>query len=329
MDPIKEGSEIFNQIHQNIGKDVITDIKEFEEFMKMLLAETKGLVIVDFLDAGNWDRIENFEIDADSNRVFINWHDYRNRGEQEDEKMMRSMVFPCDVYGLCMQFQELRLFKIGDLSVFIFRGFALSPKEVSKVMIKDTTKFKIIDDSDNFSLKTVRQIDNQWQSYDFLNTPIFSTVILPKNIGINASTSKELLFAYNLMYCTDRILKVINDVTTGEEELDFLCEKSNTLRRVMENILKIECCYRYRQINVKKSYSELLLGDLIGLVKEFRSEEQRSNLTIIVRLANELSHDSGKPVTKIKTFELANLVKKYCEALEFDIYSNPNPHFDF
>ena len=80
---------------------------------------------------------------------------------------------------------------------------------------------------------------------------------------------------------------------------------------------------------MKKSYSELLLGDLVGLMKDFRSEAEKINLNSIVRLANELSHDSGKPVTKVKALQLVTFVKNYCEALDREIYTNPNPHFDF
>lgn len=329
MDAIREGNKIFNDIHQKLGKDVITDITEFQKFVDMLLTDTQGWVIVDFLDADNWDKIENFKVDTATGRAYLNWHDYRNVTEDEGAKMMRSMVFPGDVYGLALQFQELRLVKVGDNSIFIFRGYALSSKEVSNIMSKDTTQFKVLDNSDNFSIKTVRQINNQWQCYNFLNTPIFSTVIIPKNFGISASTSKKILFTYNLLTCNQRILKIIDDVNNGKEETDFLCEKSNTLRRVMESILKIECCYRYRQIRVKKSYSELLLGDLISLIKEFRSQEEKIKLNSIVRLANELSHDTGKPVTKAKTLELSQLVKNYCEALDLEINSNPNPHFNY
>lgn len=329
MDPIRQGTEIFNKIHQEIGKNLITDTREFETFLNNLISQTAGLVIVDFLDAGNWDNIKSFEINHETRRVNINWHDYRKAHESDEDKNMRSMVFPGDVDGLTFDFQELRLIKIGDISIFSFRGYAVSSREVEKIMKKDTEQFKLVDDSDNFSVETVRKINGEWQTYKYLNTPIFSTLIIPKDLNISASISKKILFAFNLDNSKERINKVDSDLTTGEDEIDFICEKANTLRRIMENILKIECCYRYRQIRVKKSYSELLLGDLVGLIKDFRSEAEKSNLNSIVRLANELSHDSGKLVTKGKALQLVTLVKDYCEALDREIYANPNPHFDF
>ncbi|WP_439557269.1 hypothetical protein, partial [Dyadobacter sp.] len=327
-DPIKDGSKIFKKIHEKIGKDIITDLEEFEEFLKILLYETKGLMIVDFLDAGNWDRVDSYEIDKNSGIVKINWHDYRDIEESEARKIMRSTVFPHDVYGLVFQFQELRLLKVSDTSLFLLRGYSHNSKDVKRMMSNGSSQFHIVDNRDNFSVTFIRELDRQVQHYDFLNTPIISTVILPKNIGSSATISKQLLFEYNLGLCADRIDKAMLSVTNGSNDLDFLCEKSNTFRRVAETIMKIECCYRYRQITIKKSYSELLLGDLINLVKEFRSEEEKQKLNKIVRLANELSHDSGKPVTKEKTLKLGAYVKEYCKILYQEILSNPFPGLD-
>jgi len=239
------------------------------------------------------------------------------------------MIFPADVYGIVLNFQELQLIRIGDFSVFAIRGYATAPKEVEKIMGHNAKQFAITDNSDNFSVETVREIDNQWQCYDFLNTPIFSCLIIPKGLNISASTSKALLFAYNLDMSEKRIIRAEFEITNGPDDTDNICEKSNTLRRVMENMLKIECCYRYKQMKVKESYSNLLLGDLIKLVRNFRNDEEKLNLNSIVRLANELSHDSGKPVTKEKALELLALVKEYLRVLASEIASNPYPHFDF
>jgi len=328
MNAIKNGMRIFNNIYEETGKISITNTYELEDFLTLLLEKTKGWVIMDFLDADNWDCIESFEIDHQSRKVYIIWHNYTKRQESEDEKMMRSMVFPGDIYGIVINFQELRLIRVGNITMFTIKGYAVSKKEVEKQLKKDTEDFKILDDTNNFSVDTLRKKDGKWQFYNYLNTPLFSLLIIPKNLNISASDSKSLLFNYNLLECNSRILRVIDDLNTKDEGEDFICEKSNTLRRIMENILKIECCYRYRQIRVKKSYSELLLGDLVGLIKDFRDEIEKSNLNSIVRLSNELSHDSGKPITKEKALNLSRLVKNYCEGLELEINTNPNPHFD-
>lgn len=329
MDPIKHGSKIFNKIAQELGKDTITEISEFETFLKKLHNQTEGYVIFDFLDAGNWDCFESFSVDYDKGLVYINWHDYINRKETTEEAEMRKMVFPAHIYGLCFQFQELKVIKIKEFSLFTFRGYALSTREVEKILKQDSTQFKNLDNTDNFSVQTIRQINGEWHDYDFLNTPIFSTLIIPKNVNLSASQSQGLLFAYNLWQSGQRINRVQVEAELRNLDTDTICEKANTLRRVMESILKIECCYRSEQIQVKKSYSELLLGDLIKLIKDFRSEAEKLKLNSIVRLSNELSHDSGKPVTKEKLIELAELVNQYCENLDLEIHTNPNPHFEW
>lgn len=297
--------------------------------MKAFMEKTSGLAIVDFLDAGNWDIITKYEVDYKLGLVYINWHDYRGQDEPEDEKIVRSMVFPADVYGLCFQFQELRVINFRDITFFTFRGYAVSTKEVEKIMSTGADQFKILEDKNNFAVEIVRKVKQEIHNFHFLNTPIFSTLILLKRIGLSASQSKGLLFAYNLWHSEQRVNAVTSELKTKTLDAESICEKANTLRRIMESILKIECCYRSRQIQVKKSYGELLLGDLIKLVKDFRSESERTDLNSIVRISNELSHDSGKPITPEKALQLADLVKGYCEKLDLEIHTNPDPHFSF
>jgi hypothetical protein len=43
-----------------------------------------GLVILDFLDMSNWDNIESFELDRETDILKLVWHDYRGKNESEE-----------------------------------------------------------------------------------------------------------------------------------------------------------------------------------------------------------------------------------------------------
>lgn len=115
-----------------------------------------------------------------------------------------------------------------------------------------------------------------------------------------------------------RIQKIAKSIQTQILDTDELCEKANSIRRIFEFVLKIECCY-HRHLNYeimfsddinsrdfifKDSYSDIVLGDLINILKRIKTNEEKQILNKIIRLSNELSHDSGKKVTKEKVQDL-------------------------
>jgi len=328
MDPIKEGVKIFKDVVEKVGIEHTRDIKEAKRFLDALVDATRGLVIVDFLDARNWDKIEKIEILEKEGYLFFHWHDYRTIEEHPDDKMMRQMVFPGNLYSALIHFNELRIVPTDYFPLILLRGHAIKDKEVKK-LFPDALEFAIRDDEDNFSKKAIVKRAHGWELYDCLNTPIFSVIIIPKNCGASSGDSKDVLYSYNLHDALSRLDKVKTELE--QENLtdpDVICEKANTVRRIFEYVLKVECCYRYRQISVKKDYSDLLLGDLIGLIKEFREDYIKDMLTKIVIWANELSHDSGKPIRREKASLLTLMAMTYTDLLKQEIKLNPYPHLD-
>lgn len=100
MDPISSGSIIFKSLSDNFGNKIITQVPEIRKFLSQLIEDTKGWVILDFLDTENWDKIEAFDIDEESGILTLTWHDYRNKEESEEEREMRQMAFPASLYSL-------------------------------------------------------------------------------------------------------------------------------------------------------------------------------------------------------------------------------------
>ena len=203
MDPLKEGDKIFKTVAESFPWTHTEDINEAKKFLDQLVRETKGLVILDFMDMGSWDIIHGVEVRDEY--LFLHWRDYRNIEESEDRMEIRKMAFPADLYSGFLHFSELRIERT-DVFPFIFlRGFAIKDKEIKKLIGKGASQFKIYDTDNNFSKRVVAERENHYEVYDCLNTPIFSIVILPKNCGGSSGMSKQLLLTYNLHDSVQRL----------------------------------------------------------------------------------------------------------------------------
>jgi hypothetical protein len=328
MDPIKDGKSIFQTIHGHFKRNQISDMKEASKFFDMLHQKTRGLVIIDFLDAANWDNFAGHLIDEGKKILFLYWRDYRFKKETPKQKELRTLFSRADLMGLVMRFQSIDVMKTQTFPLFFLRGYAWTDNEIKDYLGSCTQEFKIIDAQDNFSKTVVRKIRDKWEVFSCLNTPIHSIVILPKDCGLRAFDSKDILLEYNLLNCLNRLYKVRKQLHSLEEiDKDSICEKANTVRRVFENVLKIECCYRHRQVNLKKPYSQLLLGDLISLLKSFHEDPNRLVLNKIRIWSNELSHDSGLPIEKSKAESVCLLTMSYTELLRSLIKEKPRPNY--
>lgn len=320
MDPLKEGDKIFAELAKRFDDKIITDIDKAAAFLESLLEKTQGLVIVDFLDTGNWDCIDGLEADSKNGLLFLHWRDYRKSSETEEEALARKMAFPADLYAAMIHFNEIRIVDTSKCPLLFVRGYALKDKEIKKHLGKGSQDFELFDDRKFFSKTVIRKYDGTLQLIECFNTPIFSMVILPKNSKLRPWDSKHILYQYNLLDCRQRLWKVRKDFENGGlTDCDVICEKANTVRRILENTLKIECCYRFDQINVKKDYSDLRLGDLIKILKPVWDENIKNLFKKPTIFLNELSHDSGKPVDKELAGVLPLLSITYIEFLRSEI----------
>ena len=107
------------------------------------------------------------------------------------------------------------------------------------------------------------------------------------------------------------------------DDIDAICEKANTIRRNWEQAMKIELVYR--DFKPKDSYGQLLLGDLIKLLKDFHASTTATPVGRIIGWANELSHDAGRAIEVQKAQEIAAHVSTYVESLRQQIRLTPFP----
>ena len=227
---------------------------------------------------------------------------------------MRRDFFQASLYTLSLHFQSLQIINPGH-PVFLLRGYALSEKEVKKRLRDNSEEIQIFNNA-FFSSTVYRKINGLWQRVDCLTTPLYSVAILPKNTSASSADSTYILFVANIGQIQQRLGATVEALSHVEEDdVDQICEKANTGRRLLEQILKLECCYH--DLQSKKPYQQLTLGPLSNLLKLFHEDNERWILKECSILADTLSHDSGLPVEKGKAKLLLTLVQSYL--LLFDI----------
>lgn len=328
MDIVKNGSKILTKIFDDFGVDEITDLRLLDKFLGRLLSDTKGLVILDFMDAGNWDCFGSYSIDYDNEYLFINWHYYT--GKNDLETFIVGMAYKPSISTLMLHFKDLKIVRLENFPFVTLRGFALKEKETLKYFksIDANTKYFKEDKANFYNLFQVDH-GNYIEDCFCHDTPIYSILIIPKDTASDAGLSMKMLFHYNYDNCKQRIGKIERSIATQQLDEDGFCEKANSIRRIFEFVLKIECCY-HRQLNYevmfsddidtrdfifKNSYSDIVLGDLVNILKKVKSDYEIKILNKIIRLSNELSHDSGKRVTKEKVLDLLSTTMNYTDYL--------------
>ncbi|GAL86068.1 hypothetical protein MYP_3297 [Sporocytophaga myxococcoides] len=308
--PIENGNEIFEDILKEYPEQIF-DIETAAQLLINVIKETEGLVIVDFLDYGGWDRLNKCHIDKDNGLIYLIEEEDTDAGYRD---------------GLVLKFKDLLSYHSNILSGIFLRGYALKRKNIKKILNNGKCNFSF-KEVKNFALTIEKTTDAVLESYDVLNSPIYSVAIIPKNTSLCADRSQELLFKINFNECMQRLQKRrLQLLEIDKSDEDSICEKANTARRIFEFILKIECCLIEHKVSFwgfentgsasfKEDYSELLLGPLQAMVKRYKPKNRQDELTKIINIGNKLSHDSGEAIDKKEAIDLYDLMIEYTKEL--------------
>lgn len=314
--PIAQSSKIFLEIAQKFGNGPMTDPDKVDALFAEFQGRLGGLVILDFLDMANWDKIESYHLDRASGILTLTWHDYRDAVENKKDREIRQIAFPASRYSCALHVNSIVPIVGESLAVFLINGYAKTEKEIRKLYAPGVDEIDIFDNS-FFEKRVVRRVVGEFEVIDFHCTPIFSLAVVPKQSGIGSHNSKAILYAHNLHTALGRLNAVVSALDAMHpRNSDDISEKVNTVRRIMEFVLKVECCWR--ELDLKKGYSQVLLGDLISVVKQAREAHVQSLLGKFAELANEFSHDSGKPVELAKAKMVAALGLAYASLVELE-----------
>ncbi len=307
-DVVEHGLDLFQEFADIYG-DTINTLDTAKRFFEDFMEQTKGWVIVDFLDTDNWDCIRKIEVDKQNGLIWFYWQIPSGNPFEEE---IRKIVFPLGYYGMCLKFDNVRFLK-GKRNCclgVVVNGYTIQNNDVEKFAKHDSWKIMATDaKSSFFSTSLVREKNGVYQHWRFINTPISSFWIIPKRLNIHPQDSEKLLYMYGVEKCENNLkiaynkAKSLNNVRT-EEQRKVIKASAHDMRTVAESLFKLIVCFYQKELPQKgynykvRDYNLSRLGDLADPLKKtiFIQDIERSRINEITTIANDLSHDSGNPV---------------------------------
>ena len=297
----------FFQEFADIYGDSINDINAAEKFFDDFMRETEGSIILDYLDTDNWDCVRKVEVDKPNGLIWFYWQ------VLDDDPIineMRKMAFPLDVYGMCLKFDKVRFIRDKKNRCFgiCIYGFTIRERKVESYAKAGgwNIKGKNTDES-FFSISILREKSKVYQHWRFMTTPICSFWLIPKGLGINPQDSEKCLYQIGLYQCEENLKEAFDrlkglDKLNAEKQRKLLKAVGNEMRNAAESLFKLILCFYQEEYHFKAAntnYDDMLLKHLVGPLKNtvYTSDFEKERLSEIARIANDLSHDSGNPVT--------------------------------
>lgn len=326
---IIDGFSIFEEYADIYGNE-ISDIHVAAIFLDDFINDYGQCVNVDFLDTDNWDHIKKVEADFDKHTLTLYWH---LPVLDEELRIIRKMAFPYDRYCLIIKFHSILFIRDNKNRCigFIINGYTEKDKDIKKQMKLNGFSIASIDNNSSFfSTDIIRHNNNKESEFiRFMKTPITSFWIIPKCLMIQPQYSEKILYSINLQNCEKRLNNAINEVckikrrkTSKIDKEENLKQIGNSLRRIAENMFKLILCFHQEIYKFKpQDYNERLLGDIINPIKQniYNTEEDKGRFVEIAIIANDLSHETGKPVTYDMLIKLHSLLLYYVVKFKMDI----------
>ena len=323
-----KGIDFFTKVAHTYG-NCINDTKEVELFFKDFMNKTKGLVIVDFLDSDNSDCIVDVRFNHKKGLIHLL---FRLPSKDPEEKMAREMVSIPDVWKLIAKFNNIRFIhnKKGECLAIVINTYTLRKKEIKNIIKKREYKELKNEENSFFSIDYIGISKKDLiESIRVMRTPINSFWIIPKTLSISAQDSERLLYHYNLDKLEKRLNQsikwLIEDLKKEmdkEDEEDVIKMYGNKMRRVAESLFKLVRCFYQKVFAISPIDYDKTLGEIIKPLEDsvYLSQQDKDHIKRIKNIANNLSHDSGDPVSFDNITELyfwlRYFIKDFCHRIE-------------
>lgn len=302
-DVVEHGLDLFQEFADIYG-DTINALDTAKRFFEDFMEQTKGLVIVDFLDTDNWDCIRKIEVDKQNGLIWFYWQIPSGNPFEEE---IRKIVFPLGYYGMCLKFDNVRFVKGKHNRCFgiIVNGYTIRERNVKGFAKNNGWKIIGMNTTDSFfSTSVVREMDGVYQHWRFISTPISSFWIIPKKLNVRPQDSEKLLYIHGVEKCEKDLKDALNKIKGAnklgtEEQRKEIKTAAHNMRTVAESLFKLIMCFHQEEYQYKVSnYDGLRLSDLTGPLKStiYKPDFEQMRIDEIPRIANDLSHDSGNPV---------------------------------
>lgn len=327
---VKHDLDLFQNFSNSYG-DTINDIETAEIFFVDFMKQTKGCVIVDFLDTANWDCIRKVEVDKQNGLIWFYW---QIPSDDPVEEEIRKMVFPLGYYGMCMKFDNVRFVKEkGNRCIgIIVNGYTIRERSVIRFAQNGGWNAKIDNASSFFSMNVVREKDGVCQHWRFMKTPISSFWIIPKCLNVHPQDSEKLLYMSGVEKCKKELNIALDktkelDKLGKEEQRRVIKTAGHDIRTVAESLFKLVMCFYHEECqHDKKDYDKWMIGKLTGPLKKdvYKQDHEQKMFEYIYRITNDLSHDSGNPVDLKDLYILFKYIFYFVNDFKFRIMEKGN-----
>lgn len=278
----------------------ITTVNMAERFLKKYIARLKGVNNIDFVDANDWDRMTEVQVDRSNQIVYFIKEWPRRFNDQEDEQMHRMVWGVDDCFVMAFKFGELNLYKDYAYPFVSLKGKRVSASKQRFVLTK---KFGEIVAQFHHPFCNEYRIKGEAFVYNvsFYHTDAVCALLMGKDTGWGAVNSAGLLPLLTLDDYKTRLhdgMKQMARLMLNNlyEPSSIACNTTvkKTLakikRRVIEMMrLELECRKRDTyDYNEKESYDfgvlkeEIIFEELADIVDEerFNLLKQLHDLTV-------------------------------------------------
>lgn len=205
----------------------------------------------------------------------------------------------CDIYFLFDKNQKIKIIPKDSHLYILLKATYCIPKNMRKDILGNN---EVLETNSHKSSLIERLVfycgpkeENRIVSCSYSSLPYYSAIIQPRHKNTTVVYSKILAFSATMSELEQRLKRVEKSIHTFSDSTDSdeLEEKGNTIRRIMENLLKYCCVIYDTKLEIEDKYGHIELGKL-------RKEAQQYGIDInqgFINIANELSYDSGKHIT--------------------------------
>lgn len=302
--------QLFLDVWEKYGNpEVICEKEKINEFLKELVTKSNTYIVLDHYSQINFDTI--VKIEPNDKYTLIYWFDKNNLRERilskenisEMEKLEWSVFGFATYEYLLLDISKIRFIRIDNHLFVLLMSNLIPQREIEKTISKNNEMIDIEEvTSDLYTRYTFWEGDPQNLIKHFCivsNLPYYTCVIQPKENIPNTYLSKILLLESTIYDIKIRLANVQTRLfNTDEYDNDELFSIGNTIRRILEYVIKYYCVINNMdlgKLQVEQKYGYITLGDLRKIINSHGKLELSQGL---INIANELSHDSGAVLTK-------------------------------
>ena len=306
--------KLFLDIWEEYGcPNEVYDKGSINKILDEIVKKSNTHVVLDHYSQINFDYIS--KIESKDRYTLIYWFDKNNYREKYLKKeLSESELLEWSLFGyatyeyVLLDIAKIKFVKEKNHLFILIMSNLVRQKEIEKYILEDNeyigTEVKTADLYTQYAFFEGNS-ENLIKHFCIVgNLPYYTCVIQPKENIPDTGVSKMILLRDTLREVEKRLGKARNRLyDTEDNDFDGLCSVGNTIRRILEYVLKYYCVTNeidLEGLHIEQKYGYIELG---GLKKVINKTGKLNISQTLVDMANNLSHDSGIAFSKKHVLE--------------------------